>query len=443
MSNPTRLLLTAHGRSVTINLPDVAEHIQKVIFRGRTWYELDLLESMHGRVHRGTALDIGAHIGNHTLWMAQVMGLKVVALEPNPTSFAALQTNVKINQLGKKVTALNLAAGSTSEKVKVMDLNPLNRGESFCRVDSNGTTYQTTLDALVERLQTQDLTLIKIDVEGSEIEILKGASKAIEKFKPIIYAEAKDNQAKDSLDIYMDSIGYSSFGKYARTPTYGYISTHLLPKGHSSLSVAIMAHPARQKEIPALLKRLDHPAAVVMDHHNDRWETGRRAMLAYDPKAPYHLVLQDDAVLPLDFAAGLMRILNETDKVPLCLYTGRASRFVREFNRAIGRLKVGWMKMPGINWGVGIVVLTKDIPELVAFGDQRTEPNYDLRVSRYYESKGIPVWYPVPALVNHKDIDSLVPGRVRGRHAWKFLGESRSALEVDPHSPYVTVNITR
>lgn len=60
-----------------------------------------------------------------------------------------------------------------------------------------------------------------------------------------------------------------------------------------ALSVAVMAHPARAAFVDELTGLLDRPAKVVWDERQDRWDTGRRAMLAYDPACTHHLVVLD------------------------------------------------------------------------------------------------------------------------------------------------------
>ena len=75
------------------------------------------------------------------------------------------------------------------------------------------------------------------------------------------------------------------------------------------LSVAVMAHPKRADLIPALCDSIDADVPVVWDERNDRWDTGRRALLAFDPAATHHLVVQDDALVCRDLVAGLQRAL--------------------------------------------------------------------------------------------------------------------------------------
>lgn len=200
------------------------------------------------------------------------------------------------------------------------------------------------------------------------------------------------------------------------------------------ISVAIMAHPARAPFVATLKESLDVPASevrVAWDTKSDRWDTGTRALKSYKKGATHHLVLQDDAIVCQDLVAGLDRLLEVVPPgCPMCLYTGTYRKFIHTMNVEYMTEPFSWMVTPGILWGVGILVPTSDISDIISFGRDRPEPNYDMRVSRYYELvKKCGVWAPIPTLVDHRDSPSLIPGRTGNRRAWKFLGTSKSALE--------------
>jgi len=433
-------LLSAHGNIARIFLPDPQDHIQRIIKETGTFYELDLLEDIYGRVHRGTAIDVGAHIGNHTLWFAMIMGMRVIALEPNPKSFAALTTNCSGRHVARLVTPLNVAAGATKGFVQVFDKVPGNSGMSVCRDALFGDIPRVRIDDLTQDLT--DLTLIKIDVEGDEISVLEGAAVTIAAHRPMIYAEAATPEARAALDAYMLALDYNPIGVWGRTPVCGYCPADRLTVRHETISVAIMAHPARAGLIPALLERLDHPAAVVMDHNNDCWETRRRALLAYDPHCDLHLVIQDDAILPPDLMPALNALTKVPSDAPVVLYLGQTKKFIRQIGPLVNE-QTSWVVMPKILWGVGLLLSTKDIHAVIEFGDAHPHPDDDARISMYYQSIGRHAWYPLPSLIDHRDIPSLVPNRGSGRHAWKFIGghDGASALDFDPNGAMVRIHV--
>ncbi len=201
------------------------------------------------------------------------------------------------------------------------------------------------------------------------------------------------------------------------------------------ISVAIMAHPSRTAMVDELLTGLDQDAAVVWDEKSDRWDTGRRSLLAYDPEAEYHLVIQDDSIPCADLLTGLNAAVEHVPHhCPLMLYVGNTRPHRGVIGRAVKEAdKVGasWLVMAETYWGPGLVIPTHLIDELVEWGDSQRDANYDRRIGRWFRNQGIEVWCPWPSLVEHRDSPSLVVGRAGGRHAHRFLGADVSALSID------------
>ena len=129
-------------------------------------------------------IDIGAHIGLYTIISSKRVGAngKVVAIEANPSNFEMLNRNIKVNQL-TNIISLNNAVYSKETKLKlylpgeelghttyntVMSDRAKNE-DKFVEVSAN------TLDYLLQLKEITDVNWVKIDVEGAEFEVLKGA----------------------------------------------------------------------------------------------------------------------------------------------------------------------------------------------------------------------------------------------------------------------------
>lgn len=211
------------------------------------------------------------------------------------------------------------------------------------------------------------------------------------------------------------------------------------------ISASIMAHPKRAEFVSDLLADLDAPAQVVWDRGQGRWDTGSRALLTYPQDATHHLVLQDDAIVCRDLVGGLQGMLGTVPAgCPVCLYAGVYRKFIHTMNVEYMTAPFSWMVTPGILWGVGILIPTSDISDIISFCRDRPEPNYDMKVSRYYEHvKKCGVWYPIPSLVDHRDGPSLIEGRKGGRRAWKFIGKHQSALTSQPTRKVKHLNLLR
>src|ERR687897_3167498 len=139
-------------------------------------------------------VDIGAHIGLYTIISSKRVGAngKVVAIEANPSNFEMLNRNIKVNQL-TNIISLNNAVYSKETKIKlylpgeelghttyntVMSDRAKNE-DKFVEVNAN------TLDYLLQLNEITDVNWVKIDVEGAEFEVLKGASNVLSKSKDI------------------------------------------------------------------------------------------------------------------------------------------------------------------------------------------------------------------------------------------------------------------
>jgi len=196
------------------------------------------------------------------------------------------------------------------------------------------------------------------------------------------------------------------------------------------ISAAIMAHRKRTAMANRLARRMDIP--IIWDQKNDVWETGRRALLAHDPEASHHLVLQDDAVAARGLLAECKALLAHVpDDAPVSLYMGRYRHRPRQFAmkpvadaaRATG---ASFAVFGGPWWGVGVIVPTAHIIELVEFGDAnpKREANYDLRIAQFYASRDTDCWYTLPSIVEHRAGPSLIGRRGSKRHAqWSNSGK--------------------
>lgn len=198
------------------------------------------------------------------------------------------------------------------------------------------------------------------------------------------------------------------------------------------ISAVIMAHKRRAPFVEQLLKQLGS-IEVIWDERDDRWDTGRRALLAFDPAADWHLVVQDDAIPAPDLLAGVERaVASVPDPRPLGFYVGSMGehRLLVDHAREIG---ASWIELRGPKWGVAIALPTEHIRRLVRWCDRQGQiGNYDTRIMERYRRRGVRCWYSVPSLVDHRPVrenPSLIPGRTADRRAHYFA--TGSALEID------------
>ena len=146
-----------------------------------------------------TVLDIGANIGNHSIFFAK-MFKKVYAFEPNPVTYEVLKINCNFISETKNVEPFNFGLSNINGTLPFL-INHSNIGGSA--IANNEETSENIIDVSVKKLD--DLTimnnttiaLIKLDVEGHELKVLQGAKNTLSKNKPAILFE---QQASDIVD---------------------------------------------------------------------------------------------------------------------------------------------------------------------------------------------------------------------------------------------------
>lgn len=148
----------------------------------------------------GLVLDIGANIGNISQALIAA-GHRVVAFEPQPEVYELLELNCPAAQ------CYNLALGSKCATVQMPAVDYSQRGNFGGLGIGTGTGLAVEVRTL-DSFAFDNVSLIKIDVEGFEEEVLRGATETIRRWRPIIYLEADRPEKLDSLARYLQYLGY-------------------------------------------------------------------------------------------------------------------------------------------------------------------------------------------------------------------------------------------
>jgi len=128
--------------------------------------------------------DIGANVGPYSLIAAKATQgqARVFAFEPSPASFRDLARNVDVNGCGESVTPLPLALWSETGLLPVAwrsDIAGAARHRMGSRPKAKSLTIGIRLDDAIEQLGVPAPTHAKIDTDGHEVEVLRGAAKAL------------------------------------------------------------------------------------------------------------------------------------------------------------------------------------------------------------------------------------------------------------------------
>lgn len=170
-------------------------------------YERRLLVDIKQLHPTGTAFDIGAHVGNHSLYLAAVCGLKVHAWECHGPTAERFLDNLELNP-GLGITLHTWAAGKerggahlTAGRWVEFDPERPDKGQL-----ARGGPIE--VDRIDDRLNITDLSVVKVDVEGTEPDVLRGMAGHLERCRPTVYAESHSKRASRRIAEVLEPLGY-------------------------------------------------------------------------------------------------------------------------------------------------------------------------------------------------------------------------------------------
>lgn len=181
-----------------------------------------------------TAVDVGANVGNHSVFFSEIFN-KVVSFEPNPKVYNLL----KYNSAGKNILPLNFGL-SSEPSILNLSIDPKNIGASRILDQVANLKGSDMVNVEVRRLddvselKDQVVSLIKIDVEGHELQVLQGAAELIQAARPIVVFE-------QGRDVIRD--GTSEVIEFLRNKNYRFYtirSNFYLGTGIAARSIALL-----------------------------------------------------------------------------------------------------------------------------------------------------------------------------------------------------------
>lgn len=156
-------------------------------------------------------IDVGANIGNHSVYLADYFET-VIAFEPHPRTFKLLEANALLKS---NIRCRNTALGAEQTKLCI-STDLLNMGRNkLANKNSNGGN-EVNVVKLDDCLETigNSIGLIKIDVEGHEAAVLHGGSRLLKTYHPPVVIEIlRDeirNGSSESFEV-LKNLGYNQF----------------------------------------------------------------------------------------------------------------------------------------------------------------------------------------------------------------------------------------
>jgi FkbM family methyltransferase len=190
------------------------------------WYEDVLLEALFDRLlaaeadnfRAGIAVDVGANIGNHSLWFAARFA-RVLAFEPNPICIKLFEANVLMNDAGN-VRLFPLGLSDAATQMTFHSNQGDNLGRSGVTGDLAATAthrFPVTLergdDVLIDAvLGALPVALVKLDIEGHELPAIAGLRETLLRHRPLVLFECQQaGGAGDAIVAQLSQWGYCHF----------------------------------------------------------------------------------------------------------------------------------------------------------------------------------------------------------------------------------------
>lgn len=243
-------------------------------------FEIDLLSKF---IKPGdTVIDVGANIGTHTVPFSRMVGKdgRVFAFEAQPRLEEILEANIHLNKLGNVVWD-NKAIGSEMGIASVPKLPPDTSSYNFGALSflEENRIQETTdsivrWDGMVDTITIDSFcsdlspSLIKIDVEGMEPDVIQGATSTIVRCKPILYVE---NNGEDSSKIWdvLQQIGYGAYwsiGPYFNPNNVFRNKTNIWPTVMPSVNLICVPRDSEHKflDLPFLIGPNDNWKKAIL-----------------------------------------------------------------------------------------------------------------------------------------------------------------------------------
>lgn len=209
--NPPKMCFTLDSVGQGIILNGVyEERYLKAIFEG-------FLARRRDEFLGATALDVGANVGNHSLYFASRFK-RVLSFEPNPLTFKLLEVNVALNG-ASNVTPFRMGLGADNSELPFVSPERANFGEGhFLQAGETAAAVERLPvvkadDHLMQVAREDRIALVKIDVEGFELEVITGMKETLSQFGPVVIFEANPEKGATGAAIAraLSEIGYGHF----------------------------------------------------------------------------------------------------------------------------------------------------------------------------------------------------------------------------------------
>lgn len=158
---------------------------------------IDLVKRLKTKENNAVVLDVGANFGYLSLVWAKSIAQngKVLSFEPNLNVYNSFRNSIRANSLESSIELNNLAVGKKDGTIELF-LSSTTSNTLQTNTQDNGSTQieMVSLDSFLKRNGIDRCDLVKIDVDGIELDILMGATHLMERCNPIFIVETNDDE---------------------------------------------------------------------------------------------------------------------------------------------------------------------------------------------------------------------------------------------------------
>lgn len=210
IANPYVLVNARHG-AMLANRCDV--YIGEALLEYGEYCELETQFLQQWIDRPGTVVEVGANVGSQTVALAKAamaVGADVIAFEPQPFVFQNLCANLALNAV-ENVTAWPFACAMQAGTLRFERPNyrqPGNFGGVSLRTETLASGVEVPCVRLDDMTRGHDVCLMKIDVEGFELQVLQGAQETLTNNRPVLYVENDQVDKSQELIEFLWEQGY-------------------------------------------------------------------------------------------------------------------------------------------------------------------------------------------------------------------------------------------